>query len=92
MDDCNDDPTVGEELAKLGKVKLLRNHARQGLMRSRSTGVRVSRGEVVVFLDSHCEVEDGWLEPLLHRIVLNRRTIASPIIENINFDTFKVNL
>ena len=59
-------------------------------MRSRVAGVEAATGEVVVFLDSHCEVEAGWLEPLLDRIKRNPTTIASPVIDNINFDTFKV--
>lgn len=29
------------------------------------------------------------MPPLLQRIKLNRKTIASPVIDNINFDTFK---
>ena len=63
---------------------------RVGLMRSRVAGVEAATADVVVFLDSHCEVEDGWLEPLLDRVAKSPTTIASPVIDNINFDTFKV--
>jgi len=37
-----------------------------------------------MFLDSHCEVNDGWLEPLLARIKENRKVALVPIIEVID--------
>lgn len=51
-----------------GKVKVLRQEKRQGLMRSRMAGIRASTAEILVFLDSHIEAGIGWLEPLLFRI------------------------
>jgi len=46
--------------------------------------------QVLIFLDSHCEVNAGWLEPLLSHVKSDRRNVAIPIIDIINADSFTV--
>ena len=55
-----------------GKVRLIRNKEREGLIRTRPRGAEEARGEVVLFLDAHCEVGLNWLPPLLYPIYLDR--------------------
>ncbi|KAG8183899.1 hypothetical protein JTE90_002467 [Oedothorax gibbosus] len=96
VDDCSDDEKFREKLKKFvrsniksNKVKLLRIQKRAGLMRARVFGARHASGEVLVFLDSHCEVNKLWLEPLLERIQQNRTTVVCPIIDIVSADTFE---
>ena len=68
MDDFSDlqvHPKLGESLEDWVQledtVRLVRNKEREGLIRSKNIGAQESHGEVVVFLDAHCE---GWLNIL----------------------------
>ncbi|XP_069075659.1 polypeptide N-acetylgalactosaminyltransferase 1 isoform X2 [Pleurodeles waltl] len=70
-------------------VHVIRMEQRSGLIRARLKGAAASKGQVITFLDAHCECTVGWLEPLLARIKMNRRTVVCPIIDVISDDTFE---
>ncbi|KAJ8353899.1 hypothetical protein SKAU_G00214660 [Synaphobranchus kaupii] len=70
-------------------VRVVRMEQRSGLIRARLKGASLSTGQVITFLDAHCECTVGWLEPLLARIKLDRRTVVCPIIDVISDDTFE---
>lgn len=85
-----DKANAGETLyEKSGKVRLIRNVERQGLIRSRSRGAQSATGDVIVFLDAHCEVNQDWLPPLLAPIANNRKTLTVPIIDGIDSVNFE---
>ena len=81
-----------EELKKpyYAKVKLVRNKEREGLIRARNNGAMAATGEVVVFLDAHCEVAYNWLPPLLAPIHEDRTTLSVPVVDGIDWNDFGI--
>ncbi|KAF7632803.1 Glyco_trans_2-like domain-containing protein [Meloidogyne graminicola] len=78
------------EIVKFNKAK-----ERQGLIRAKVSfyliyvfASREATGDVIVFLDSHCEVTPRWLEPLLAPIQENKKRVVVPVIDLINANLF----
>ncbi|CAG9773697.1 unnamed protein product [Ceutorhynchus assimilis] len=69
------------------KVKIVRAPKRLGLIRARLIGYEHAKGEVLTYLDSHCECTEGWLEPLLDRIARNSTNVVCPVIDVIDDTT-----
>ncbi|KAG7217180.1 hypothetical protein INR49_027721 [Caranx melampygus] len=77
-----------EYMTRMPKVHILRTKKREGLIRTRLLGAAAAKGEVITFLDSHCEANVNWLPPLLDQIAQNRKTIVCPMIDVIDHDNF----
>lgn len=72
-----------------GKVKIKNLEKRSGLMVARNEGAKLATGEVLVFFDSHIEVNVNYLPPLIEPIVKNGRVGTVPIHDYIEPDTFE---
>ncbi|KAM8921696.1 polypeptide N-acetylgalactosaminyltransferase 16 [Pelodytes ibericus] len=88
VDDFSSDPDDCQLLTKIPKVKCLRNGRREGLIRSRVRGADVATAPILTFLDSHCEVNNEWLQPMLQRVKEDHTRVVSPIIDVISLDNF----
>ncbi|MCL4129950.1 UNVERIFIED_CONTAM: hypothetical protein GTU68_042670 [Idotea baltica] len=70
-------------------VRVIRTGNRTGLIRARLLGAQEAKGSVLTFLDAHCEVTKGWLEPLLSRIAEDSSRVVCPIIDIIDESSFQ---
>jgi len=94
VDDASEQEHLGKKLedyvAKMDvPTKVLRTGTRSGLIRARLLGAKEAKGQVITFLDAHCECTEGWLEPLLAEIAENRKAVVCPIIDVISDDSFE---
>ncbi|VDN07741.1 unnamed protein product [Thelazia callipaeda] len=97
-DDCSDQDTlVVDHIFTYGslvqwpmeKVVTRRSDKRLGLIRAKVYASRVAVGDVLIFLDSHCEVTPLWIEPLLVPIQENFTRVVLPVVDLINPKTFE---
>ncbi|XP_058513161.1 polypeptide N-acetylgalactosaminyltransferase 15 isoform X3 [Ochotona princeps] len=80
---------LSEHVARLEGVKLLRSNKRLGPVGARMLGAARATGDVLVFMDAHCECHPGWLEPLLSRIASDRSRVVSPVIDSVDWKTLQ---
>lgn len=95
----NDNSTYGDLYEPLenyvnlnfpNKVMIINLKERKGLMSARMEGARKATGEILLFLDSHVEVNTNYLPPLIEPIVKNRNIGTVPIHDYIEPDTFEM--
>jgi len=95
IDDGSDRPHLMQELEDhvklLPKVQLHRQPKRMGLVKARLKGAELATAETFTVLDSHIEVQPGWLEPLMRRMKDSPTRVMMPMIDSIDPRTFRPN-
>ena len=64
-DDASDDGSVDELQRQFPGVRVVRHEQRQGVAPTKDLGARHARGDVLVFLDGHCNPEPGAISRLV---------------------------
>ncbi|KAH0616099.1 hypothetical protein JD844_026949, partial [Phrynosoma platyrhinos] len=74
-----------------GLVKIFRNERREGLIQARSIGAQKAKlGQVLIYLDAHCEVAVNWYAPLIAPISKDRTTCTVPLIDYIDGNDYSI--
>uniref|UniRef100_A0A4W6F6W3 Polypeptide N-acetylgalactosaminyltransferase n=1 Tax=Lates calcarifer TaxID=8187 RepID=A0A4W6F6W3_LATCA len=74
-----------------GLVKLFRNEKREGLIQARSIGAhKATKGQVLIYLDAHCEVGINWYAPLVAPISKDRSVCTVPLIDYIDGNEYSM--
>ncbi|KAL4618232.1 N-acetylgalactosaminyltransferase 7-like isoform X1 [Arapaima gigas] len=74
-----------------GLVKLFRNEKREGLIQARSIGAhKATAGQVLIYLDAHCEVGINWYAPLVAPISKDRTICTVPLIDYIDGNDYTI--
>lgn len=73
VDDASSKTFLGDELDRyleehMPIVRVIRLSERSGLIVARLAGAKAAIADVIVFLDSHVEVNTNWLPPLLGNV------------------------
>ncbi|KAL4228077.1 hypothetical protein ACF0H5_013512 [Mactra antiquata] len=96
VDDGSKMPQLKDDLDKYvdthfpkGLVKIIRVPERRGLIQARLMGFENSTGDVIIFFDSHMEVNIDWLQPLLAEIKHDRKTVAMGTLDYIQLDSME---
>uniref|UniRef100_A0A3P9I452 Polypeptide N-acetylgalactosaminyltransferase n=1 Tax=Oryzias latipes TaxID=8090 RepID=A0A3P9I452_ORYLA len=82
---------LGSYVSGLDGVRLIHSTRRLGVGGCRTMAAAKAKGQVLVFMDSHCECHEGWLEPLLERVSQDRSRVVSPVMDVIDWQTFQYN-
>lgn len=93
VDDASTRKFLGKELddyvSRLSiPTRVIRTTKRIGLIRARILGAKEANGQILTFLDAHCECTTGWLEALVTRVAEDRTRVVCPVIDIISDETF----
>ena len=72
-------------------IQLVRNPVRMHSIVSKNVGAKHATGDALVFLEGHMELTPGWIEPMLHHIKLNTKSVAIPTLDFIDYTTLDFN-
>lgn len=71
------------------EVRILHLEESIGVVRARRLAINMAIATKVVFLDAHVQLTAGWLPPLLLALKDNKKTLATPQLDELDEDTLQ---
>jgi glycosyltransferase involved in cell wall biosynthesis len=59
-----------------------------GIAAARNAGARAATQPALVFLDAHCTVDDGWLDPLLRTLDTHPSAVLGPAVRDADYPSY----
>ena len=90
VDDVSDDfsgDDLAREYAKNKRVSVIRNDERLGVAGSRNRGAQDAAGDILIFLDAHTFVPEGWLEHIADAISQHSEKAGRDTIKDTIYST-----
>mmetsp|Transcript_27777 Transcript_27777/g.44156 ORF Transcript_27777/g.44156 Transcript_27777/m.44156 type:complete len:539 (-) Transcript_27777:29-1645(-) len=73
-------PPLAASCADFPDVKIIRHSDRRGLIKSKTEGGNVAKGDMIMFLDAHVKPEWNWAQPILKHLNINYKRVVVPLI------------
>ncbi|WAR18862.1 GALT2-like protein [Mya arenaria] len=68
----------------LKEIIVVDDGSEDGLIQSYNLAAGIAEGKVLTFISVKCEVNVGWLEPMLQRLVQKPAAVVSPVLDSIS--------
>eukprot|EP00434_Breviolum_minutum_P019780 symbB.v1.2.017454.t1/scaffold1364.1/size123310/6 len=88
--DDGSSPPLASMIQSYSIVKLLRHENRRGLIKSKTEGGNMAKGDIIMFLDAHVRPAEGWHQPLLKHINQNYKRVVVPLIPILDSNTWEM--
>lgn len=89
-DDASVDDSVAEVQRRFPRLRIVRHEERRGASPTKDRGAREARGDVLVFLDGHCNPEQGAITRLVQDVEEAKGTaILTPAIAGLDVQSWR---
>eukprot|EP00927_Polykrikos_kofoidii_P049638 TRINITY_DN43675_c0_g1_i1.p1 TRINITY_DN43675_c0_g1~~TRINITY_DN43675_c0_g1_i1.p1 ORF type:complete len:552 (+),score=84.75 TRINITY_DN43675_c0_g1_i1:127-1782(+) len=78
--DDGSSPPLSNILVDFPSVIVLRHENRRGLIKSKTEGGNMAKGDMIMFLDAHVKPAPNWYKPILRHVNTNYRRAVVPLI------------
>mmetsp|Transcript_27183 Transcript_27183/g.51217 ORF Transcript_27183/g.51217 Transcript_27183/m.51217 type:complete len:550 (+) Transcript_27183:208-1857(+) len=89
--DDGSEPPLAHSCEDFPEVKIIRHKKRLGLIKSKTEGGNLAKGDAIMFLDAHVKPEWNWVQPILKHMNINYKRVVVPLIPVLDGKTWEPN-